>query len=145
MFKSVLVIIKNSKGEFFLHRRRKNKLLAPDSYALGAAGKSKIGESAAAAATRELFEETGIRANPHFLFQIPGRHLPIIYKVYVFEILWDKEISPSLKEWSWSAWVNKNDIKIYLSGKNTKRNNLKDKQKIYIDMLNAWDRYQKAL
>ena len=84
MFKSILVIIKNSKGEFFLHRRRKNKLLAPDSYALGAAGKSKIGESAAAAATRELFEETGIRANPHFLFQIPGRHLPIIYKVYVF-------------------------------------------------------------
>lgn len=60
----IAVIIRNSRGEFFVHQRAANKKMFPNLYGPGCGGHIRQGETPAQAARRELHEETGIEARP---------------------------------------------------------------------------------
>ncbi len=54
-----IVIIKNSKNQYYVHRRRHDKKYAPGLFGLGAGGKIEKGETAFNGAAREFREELG--------------------------------------------------------------------------------------
>ena len=71
--RSVAIVVTNSKGQLLVHRRADDKDVFPGWWDLAAGGVVSVGESYAAAATRELAEELGITvAAP--VFVTSGRH-----------------------------------------------------------------------
>ncbi|MCS7092480.1 MAG: NUDIX hydrolase [Patescibacteria group bacterium] len=105
----VIIFIKNSKGEFFLHKRSVRKFAAPGFLGVGAGGKVKIGEKVDEGAKRELFEETGIAKTPKKLFTLTWGLWPILYNVHFYELTYNGKI-PNSQEWEWSKWVKKSEL-----------------------------------
>lgn len=62
---SILVVVFTSGGEFLLIRRTK-----PADFWQSITGSLETGESARTAAIREVWEETGLRANPQALYDL---------------------------------------------------------------------------
>lgn len=100
------IIIRNSRGEYFAHQRSPHKKTFPNLYGLGAGGHIQTGETAAAAARRELMEETGVQGEPEFLFTIPFTAYNQTYDVHVFVAQVNTEIRPDEHEWQWSGWLS---------------------------------------
>jgi isopentenyldiphosphate isomerase len=70
LHRSVNIIVLNSKGEVFIHRRAKTKNLYPGYYCSQISGSVKYGETYKHAAIRELGEELGIKKpSIKFLFK----------------------------------------------------------------------------
>jgi isopentenyl-diphosphate delta-isomerase len=71
--RSVAIVVTNSKGELLVHRRADDKDVFAGWWDLAAGGVVGVGETYAAAATRELSEELGVTmAAP--MFVTSGRH-----------------------------------------------------------------------
>lgn len=104
------IIIRNAQGEYFAHQRSAQKKSFPNMYGLGAGGHIKAGESPAAAAKRELFEETGVVGDPLFLFAIPFEAYGSNYTVNVCEVEVNGEIHPDKHEWQWSGWLSGEEV-----------------------------------
>lgn len=69
LHRGAIVLLKNSKGEFFVHKRTMTKDTAPGMYDVVVGGAVNFGESYEDAAKRELLEEVGIKdAKLDFLF-----------------------------------------------------------------------------
>jgi len=64
---SVIIIIRDKKGNFFVHQRNSLKKIFPNKFGIGAGGHIEKGESMEMAAKRELFEETKLKNNLKYL------------------------------------------------------------------------------
>ena len=106
------IILRRPTGEFFVHHRRADKKIYPNLYGLGAGGKLEDGESPLTGAQRELLEETGIRAKPHFLFSLPFRHDTLEYVLHVFHLVTEDEIHLDTREWQSGRWINQVELDI---------------------------------
>jgi len=104
LHRTVRVIIKNSKREFLLQKRSKNKKNFPSHWDIGVAETVKSGESYEAAAIRGLVEETGIlnisniQLIRSFLFKIKYNSPQTNEYCKVYEILYDGKIKPQYEE-----------------------------------------------
>lgn len=113
----ITIIIKNSRGEFFLHQRNKTKEVFPNMYGLGAGGHAEPFEQKEPAAKRELFEETGLTTPVRYLFDILYKDNESNFPVSVYETLADREIENHDLEWQWSGWMKRQEVEELITDK----------------------------
>jgi 8-oxo-dGTP pyrophosphatase MutT (NUDIX family) len=112
----VVIILRNNKGEFFVHQRGPHKKTFPNKYGLGAGGHIDEGEKSEEAATRELFEETGLKTPIKYLFDISYRGDDFANNVSVFETkVNDRKVKHDEIEWQWSGWMDKDGVDALLN------------------------------
>lgn len=104
------IIIRNTMGQFYSHQRNSTKRTFPNLYGLGAGGHIQDNETPAQAAKRELMEETGIDAEPTFLFSFLFEADSGPYTLHVHEVLSDADIHPDDGEWQWSGWLSQEEV-----------------------------------
>ena len=108
----VVIFIKNSKGEFFIHQRLATKKTFPNRYGLGAGGHVDEGEDKEVAAKRELLEETGLATPVEYLFSEDFETPEIFQTVHLFITHTDEPIETDQSEWQWSGWKTKEEINV---------------------------------
>ena len=101
------VLVRNSAGEIFVHRRSPAKDWAPGQHDAAAGGVIRYGEAPSDSAARELEEELGIRGT---------RLRPLGTSLYeddltrclehCFETVWDGPVSYPDAEVVWGAWMS---------------------------------------
>lgn len=104
------IIIRNSKGEFFIHQRKSTKKSFPNKYGIGAGGHIEENEQNDQAAKRELKEETDLETPLRFLFQITYTDTKNNYPVFVYETITNEPIENDFSEWQWSGWLDKSEV-----------------------------------
>jgi len=127
-----VVIIKNKQGNFFVHRRAKNKITFPNLYGLGIGGHIRTEENHEEAARRELKEEAGLETPINYLFSI--KYQPTAgpaYYIYIYETIADQKVPTHTKEWQWSGWIN-----------NVKLDKLQDKNELCPDTAIFYQKYK---
>lgn len=72
LHRAVHIFVFNSRGELLIHRRSATKDEAPLKCTSSASGHLSAGEDYASAATRELEEELGLKADVEFLGRFPA-------------------------------------------------------------------------
>jgi mutator protein MutT len=105
-----VIIIRNSKGEYFVHQRRAEKKVFPNLFGLGAGGKIEEGEDVLTGALRELEDETGITGDITYLFEFDFESEEVSYPIFVYELTTDQTITPTQREWKWSGWMTKDQV-----------------------------------
>jgi len=109
--KGAIIIIRNTKGQFFVHQRNSNKKNFPNLFGLGAGGHIEEGETPEMAAKRELFEETGLKTDLKYLFQITYESKDFTNEMEIFETETDLEkLETDNGEWQWSEWMEKEEV-----------------------------------
>ena len=109
----VVIIVRNSKGEFFIHQRSADKESFPSLYGLGAGGKVDLNETPHQAAVRELKEELDIISHLKELFSIRYRMGEVSYIVHAFHTLFDGK-PKACKEFQWSGWAGADKIEMLI-------------------------------
>ena len=104
------IIIRDSKGDFFVHQRKSSKKTFPNKYGIGAGGHIEENESKDEAAARELKEETGLATPLGYLFQIQYKDKENDYPLFVYETTSDMDINNNISEWQWSGWLSIKDV-----------------------------------
>jgi mutator protein MutT len=104
------IIIRNEKGDFFVHQRSEEKKTFPSLFGLGAGGHIEGGETPEEGAARELFEETGLSEKPVFLFNFDFESSSDSYPVYVFLVNASEEPNFEEREWQWSGWMSRDEV-----------------------------------
>jgi 8-oxo-dGTP pyrophosphatase MutT (NUDIX family) len=100
------VLVFNSRGELFLHKRTDTKDVYPGYYDVAAGGVVLRGESYEEAAARELGEELGLRGAPlRACFDF--FHEDVGNRVWgrVFACRWDGPVTLQPEEVAWGAFV----------------------------------------
>lgn len=105
----VAIIIQDSGGRLFVHRRSGDKRLFPSLYALGAGGHVEPGEAPEEAARRELREELSIDRAPERLFSIRYESPELAHTVHVFFLRHGGELS-GCGEFQWSGWMAREEV-----------------------------------
>ncbi len=105
-----LILIMNSKGEFFVHQRLASKKKFPNKYGIGAGGHVDAGEVPQNTAVRELFEETGLKTLVKYLFMedFDTPDFQQISHAYITET--DDALQTDKTEWQWSGWMKKEEV-----------------------------------
>lgn len=107
----VVIIIRNSHGEFFVHQRGSHKKTFPNKYGLGAGGHIEDDEKPEEAAKRELLEETRLNTLVKYLFDISYQGDNVTNDVSVFETgITNEVVKHDETEWQWSGWMDKNSV-----------------------------------
>jgi len=106
----VVVVIRNDKGQYFIHKRRGDKKTYPNLYALGIGGSIKQGEDVGEATSRELKEEAGISKPVRYLFSMDMKKIGLGQNVHVHELIYNDDIKTCLDEWQWSGWMTEKEV-----------------------------------
>lgn len=114
--KGVIIIIKNSKNQFYLHQRKHTKKLYPLQWALGAGGGVKVNESFEQAAKRELKEELNIESDIKLLFDFEYKSDIDNYKAKIYITDYDGEIRLNMDECEQGKWVSLDELKKIAEG-----------------------------
>ena len=104
--RGVLIIIKNSKGQFYVAQRKRTKKVFPLKWGVGAGGAAMPNESFEDAAKRELKEEFGIDDNVEFLFDFSYNTEYNNYKAKVYLSIFDGGIILNEDEFEQGKWVS---------------------------------------
>lgn len=110
----VAVVIRNSKNKYFVHKRKNTKKDHPNLFALGVGGHVEPTEDKDTAAQRELKEEANLDNQVKFLFSQELNYIGLDELVHIYEIKSDLAIDNCDEEWSWSGWMDKNEIEILM-------------------------------
>ncbi len=110
---STAVLVRNSAGEVYLHRRAPTKDWAPGHHDAAAGGMLRPGEDAAGSARRELAEELGIDVGvdalvPRGLSAYDDATVAVVE--HVFEVVWDGPVTFADGEVVAGAWVSLADL-----------------------------------
>ncbi|WP_181311537.1 NUDIX hydrolase [Nocardioides campestrisoli] len=100
------VVVRNSDGLVYVHRRTATKDLYPGLYDFTAGGVLQAGEDPLLSATREVEEELGVsgaRLVP--LFEADYADDRARFHAYCFVCLWDGPIRWQPAEVAWGQWV----------------------------------------
>ena len=109
--KVVIIVIKNTNGNFFVHQRNKDKKTFPNLFGLGAGGHIEENETKEEAAKRELFEETGLKTELKYLFQFKYKNEEFVNEMKIFETETDLEkLETNNGEWQWCGWMAKEKV-----------------------------------
>ncbi len=98
-----IIIVKNKKNKFYVHKRSPDKKRFPNLYGLGAGGRIEENESFNIAAKRELKEELGLNTPIKFLFKLQYIDGLIMH---IFLTFADEISKPCKREFSWSGWLS---------------------------------------
>ncbi|GAB97562.1 8-oxo-dGTP pyrophosphatase MutT (NUDIX family) [Kineosphaera limosa] len=100
------VLVRNQRGELFVHRRTDTKDVYPGLFDVAAGGVVEAGEDPAQAAAREAFEELGVHGVP--LLPLGVAHYAdehTRYLAFCFEVVYDGPIRLQPEEVAWGAWL----------------------------------------
>ena len=113
------VILFNSKGEIFVHKRQKNLLLYPSMWDVKIGGTARAGENYEECAKRELMEEAGIKdAKLEYLFSLKLRTKENNNNKKVYKCTYNGKIKLNKKEIESGRFMSINDAeKLYNKGK----------------------------
>ena len=106
----VVILIRADSGELFVHQRHTCKAQFPGRFGLGAGGKVEPDETPLSAAQRELWEETGLRAQVRSLFDLTYQSATLQHRLFVFEHVTPLEPRHDTSEWQWSGWLTPRQV-----------------------------------
>jgi 8-oxo-dGTP pyrophosphatase MutT (NUDIX family) len=109
------VVVLNSAGELYVHKRTDTKDVYPGFYDLVAGGVNGSGESFDGCAMRELDEELGVPATPTFRFRLryEGPSGRIIGAAY--DVVWDGPILHQPSEVVWGTYLPFDEVEAMIS------------------------------
>ena len=113
MTRIAIVLILDEADRYFVHRRRPDKRVYPELWGLGAGGRIHSGESNAAGASRELFEETSLRPERmisvgQLRFEDPSNSVHHTISLWVIRTA--ERIANHDEEWSTSKFVDASEV-----------------------------------
>lgn len=110
--RSTFVLVRNSQGDIFVHRRTASKLIFPSRYDMFVGGVVGAGESYDEAALREAEEELGVSGLPaptpllRFLYESPEH----TWWSAVYEVRCDMTVNPQAEEVAWHTFLTPDDL-----------------------------------
>ena len=106
------VLVSNSAGDLYVHKRTDTKDVYPGMYDVTAGGVCASGESYDGCAVRELEEELGISGAP-LRFRFKHRYSGPGWGVWggVFDVEWDGPIAHQESEVAWGAFVPLDELR----------------------------------
>lgn len=105
------VVVRDSTGRVYLHRRTDTKDVYPGRLDFAAGGVIGAGEEPHAAAERELAEELGISGvTLKSLGEGDYRDDHTSYHAFCFTVVWDGPITWQPEEVAWGDWVPPSDL-----------------------------------
>jgi isopentenyldiphosphate isomerase len=105
------VLVRNSAGDIYVHRRTPTKDVYPARYDFMAGGVVAAGEDPYDAVVRELAEELGITGVE--LTRLPeGDYADEFtnYRAYLYSCVWDGPVTHQPEEVDWGAWMSPADL-----------------------------------
>lgn len=100
------VVVRNSAGMIYVHRRTATKDLYPGLYDFTAGGVLQAGEDALTSAIREVEEELGVvEARMVPLFEADYADDRTRFHAYCYACVWDGPIRWQPEEVAWGEWV----------------------------------------
>ncbi|WP_402468530.1 NUDIX hydrolase [Isoptericola aurantiacus] len=100
------VVVRNSAGDVYVHRRTTTKDVYPGRYDFCAGGVLRPGESPQDGAAREAAEELGVEAVPlEPLGWADYADASTRYRAFLFTCTYDGAVTWQPEEVSWGAWV----------------------------------------
>ncbi|MBW2971083.1 NUDIX domain-containing protein [Candidatus Woesearchaeota archaeon] len=119
LHRGAAVLLENSKGEIFVHKRTMTKEVAPGLYDVQVGGGVRFGESYEEAAKRELEEEVGIK-NPklELLFDYRMRSARTNAWLRVFKCVYDGKLKLQKEEIEHGGFVSYKVLDEMLKTKN---------------------------
>jgi 8-oxo-dGTP pyrophosphatase MutT (NUDIX family) len=114
--RTAFVLVRDSRGHIFVHRRTDTKLIFPGRYDMFVGGVVQAGESYDAAARREASEELGIDdlPAPTFLFSFPYEGTAGSWFSAVYTVRQDPPVRPQAEEIAWSAFIAEAELELRL-------------------------------
>lgn len=103
---ATLIVVRNSAGEVYVHRRTDTKDVFPGRYDFAAGGVLQAGEDPYDAAVREVAEElgvTGVDLEPLGEHDYADEHTT--YRAFAYTCVYDGPITWQPEEVAWGAWV----------------------------------------
>ncbi|MEP6525809.1 MAG: phosphotransferase [Nocardioidaceae bacterium] len=105
------VLVRDSYGLVYVHRRTDTKDVFPGAYDCVAGGVVLAGEAPQAAAERELAEELGVSGVPlRPLLTAAYADEYTQYVAYVYEATWDGPIAHQPAEVAWGSWMTLDEL-----------------------------------
>jgi isopentenyldiphosphate isomerase len=139
LHRTVMVVVRNPRGEVLVHRRTATKLTAPSQYDMVIGGVVDAGESYDDCAVRELAEEVGVcgaapRRVLRFRYDDPDR-LALPQWITVYETTWDGPVVPQPSEVAWWSWLPEPELSRWLAD---------EPAAFCADSIEAWHRFRDA-
>ena len=106
LHRGIAVLVRNSKGQVYVHKRTDHKDVFPSLFDMFVGGVVGEGESYDEAARREAEEELGVTAPLEFLFD-HLYHGPKNYSwIRTYRVTWDGPIRHQPEEVAWGDWMD---------------------------------------
>jgi len=104
---ATLVVVRNSAGEVYVHRRTDTKDVFPGRHDFAAGGVLQAGEIPYDAAVREAFEELGVHGvELTALGEADYADEHTAYHAFAYTCVYDGPITWQPEEVAWGAWVS---------------------------------------
>ncbi|MFJ8669720.1 NUDIX domain-containing protein [Streptomyces sp. NPDC093600] len=106
-----VVVCRDRRGRFLVHRRAEHLSRFPGHYELGAEGAAGVGESYEQAAARELSEELGVRATPCLRFKFLNRDGLSPHWLAVCDAVVPEILAPDPEEVASHVWLTESELR----------------------------------
>lgn len=101
------ILVTNSAGQVYVHRRTEVKDVYPGYYDLAAGGVIAVGEQPLESARRELAEELGITdVDLEFLGEYDFRDERLNLHAWLYRVVWDGPVTHQASEVAWGGWLD---------------------------------------